>query len=278
MRVLRGRATESLDADRAATRELLDHTGETGEVGVRAWTPRRQVAFGRRDARTAGYGRAREAAASRAFPPIERSVGGRAVAYTGDTVAFARTEPVEGERTGIGERYARATTDLQIALHRLGIRAREGEPPHSFCPGSHSLQAGGGPADAALGGSDGDVPDAGGDWDDDGEPNNGSRGTGTNDGGAGKLVGLAQRVTGEAALVAGIVVTRDHGEIASVLDPVYDALGVPFDPGSVGSVARAGGNGDPGAVARAVEAVLVEGASRAVAGTSNAGDAEVREL
>jgi len=30
-----------------------------------------------------------------------------------------------------------------------------------------------------------------------------------------------------------------------VLDPVYDALGVPFDPDTVGSVSTAGGPDDP---------------------------------
>lgn len=218
MRVFDGRA-EDIETDRARTREMLEHTEETGEAAVRVWTPHRQVAFGRRDAHAEGYEAAKRAAESRDYPTVERRVGGRAVAYTGDTVAFARTEPVDGdeERTGIQQRYARATTDLQVALHRLGVRARPGEPPDSFCPGSHSLQS------------------------------------------VGKLVGIAQRVTSDAALVAGIVIVRDHAAISTVLDPVYTALDVPFDPESVGSVARADGEGTPEAVIEAVGAALVEG-------------------
>jgi lipoate-protein ligase A len=73
----------------------------------------------------------------------------------------------------------------------------------------------------------------------------------------GKLVGVAQRVRKGAALVSGVVVVRDSAEIASVLDPVYAALDQPFDPESVGSVAEAGGTGDPDAVARTVEELLV---------------------
>jgi octanoyl-[GcvH]:protein N-octanoyltransferase len=72
----------------------------------------------------------------------------------------------------------------------------------------------------------------------------------------GKIVGLAQRVRQEVAVVAGIVVLSDHEAIASVLDPIYDALGVPFDPGSVGSVARAGETADPEAVRAAIESSL----------------------
>lgn len=61
---------------------------------------------------------------------------------------------------------------------------------------------------------------------------------------SGKIVGLAQRVHDGVARVGGCVLVADHGGIADVLEPVYDALGVPFDPDSVGSVARAGGSGD----------------------------------
>lgn len=213
MRIVEGRA-DDIDADRARTRRLFERTEETGEPAVRAWTPHRQVAFGRRDAREDGYEDAKHAAADHDFPAVERQVGGRAVAYTGTTVAFARAEPVTDGITG---RYDRATADLQVAFKRLGVDARPGEPPDSFCPGSHSLQAGG------------------------------------------KIAGLAQRVTGDAALIAGIVLTRDADEIAAVLDPVYTALDVPFDTKSVGSVERAGGESDPETVARAIEGALVEG-------------------
>ena len=233
MRVFEGRATD-IDADRERSRELFAHTVETGEPTVRAWTPHRQVAFGRRDTRADGYDRARAAAEAHDFPPVEREVGGRAVAYTGSTVAFARTEPAEGRDSDIQQRYARATADLQGAFDRLGVRAREGEPPDSFCPGSHSLRA------------------------------------------DGKIAGLAQRVTGDAALVAGIVVTREAEAMAKVLEPIYDALDVAFDPDSVGSVARAGGDADPGTVAHTIEQALVEG-YRDSADGSTAGADDDRE-
>lgn len=75
----------------------------------------------------------------------------------------------------------------------------------------------------------------------------------------GKIAGLAQRVRQSVAVVGGIVVVRDHAAIAAVLAPVYDALGVSFDPDSVGSTARAGGTDDPGRVMSALAESLVAG-------------------
>ncbi len=201
MRVLRGRA-EDPEADRAATRDRLDSVGETGEPAVRVWAPGRQLAFGRRDANGDDYEAAREAAREHGFPPVERSVGGRAVAYTGTTLAFARITPVESVRSGLQERYDAMVADVVDALAAVGVDAEEGEPPDSFCPGEHSVSAGG------------------------------------------KLAGIAQRVTKDAALTSGVLVVDDRDEITDVLADVYPKLGVPFDPESVGSVAAAGGDSD----------------------------------
>ncbi len=213
MRVLRG-WTDRPETDRELTDSLVDGAAD-GVPGVRVWTPPRQVAFGRRDARASGYDRAKRAAERAGFRPVERDVGGRAVAYTGDTLAFAAAVPTDGERTGIDERYTSAAQTARSALRELDASVVEGEPPRSFCPGAHSLRV-----------ADG-----------------------------GKLAGIAQRVRSDAALVAGclIVGRSDAAEIASALDPVYDALDVEFDPGSVGSVAAAGGPGDARRVARAIE-------------------------
>jgi len=211
MRLLRGRASDH-ERDYARTREIVDSVAGDGESALRVWRPHRQVAFGRRDRRAAGYERARRAATERGYAVLEREVGGRAVAYTGSTVAFALAEPTAEGRESIDARYDRVTAAVQRALETVGVDASEGEPPDSFCPGTHSLQA------------------------------------------DGKLVGLAQRVRQDVALTAGIVVVEDHEAIAAVVSPVYDALGVPFDPDSVGSVARAGG--DTAAVRDALAAEL----------------------
>ncbi|MFD1632599.1 lipoate--protein ligase family protein [Haloplanus ruber] len=214
MRVLCGRAA-TVEADRERTGAMLARTGETGEPAVRVWTPHRQVAFGRRDAAEPGYERARAVARKQGYEPVERRVGGRAVAHTASTVAFARSMPVADPRAGMTARYETTTEQVRRALAEVGVEATPGEPSASFCPGSHSLQAGG------------------------------------------KVVGIAQRVRPDAALVAGCVVVADRETLAGVLAPVYDALGQPFDPSSVGSVAAAGGPADPEQVRTAVERALI---------------------
>jgi len=213
MRVVRGQAA-SEDEDRAATRRLVESVGESGEPAVRVWQPTRQVAFGRRDAQSDGYEAARDAARDHGFAPVERSVGGRAVAYTGTTVAFARVEPVEDIRTGLGERYESLASDVQRACWRLSVPVQRGEPANSFCPGAHSLQY------------------------------------------EGKLAGIAQRITSTAALVSGVLVVDDHDEIAAVLDDIYGALDVPFDPDTVGSLERGGGETQSARVLGELEAAL----------------------
>jgi len=231
MRVIRGRASTP-EGDRERTRELLDSVADTGTPVVRAWTPHRHLAFGRRDANESGYDAARRAAENRGFPPVERSVGGRAVAYTGTTVAFAALEPSEDSRSGITERYESGVDTVVEAFASLGVDAEPGEPPDAFCPGDYSVQA---PCST-----------------DDAERR------------PGKLAGIAQRVTAGAAMVSGVVVVADREEIRDVLAPVYDALDEPFDPNSVGSVAAAGGPSEPARVARALEDALVDGRERSV--------------
>lgn len=221
MHVVRGRDSRPA-VDREHTAALLADASD-GEPGLRVWTPVRQVAFGRRDAREPGFERAKEAAADRGFATVERDVGGRAVAYPGDTLAFAHAVPLgDGrERGSITTRYERATETVCDALGDLGADVTPGEPAKSFCPGDHSIRA-----------ADG-----------------------------GKIAGIAQRVRGDAALVAGcVIVTRaDASDIAAVTAATYDALGVPFDPETVGSVAGAGGPEDPRSVARALETAFLNG-------------------
>jgi len=142
MRVLRGRA-ETIEVDRAATRDLLAGAAN-GRPGIRVWVPHRQVAFGRRDAREEGYGAARSAARARGFTPVERDVGGQAVAYDGETtLAFVHARPLADARRGISDRYDDAVATVESALAAVGAEVRRGEPPESFCPGSHSLQGDG---------------------------------------------------------------------------------------------------------------------------------------
>ncbi|MFC4436365.1 MULTISPECIES: lipoate--protein ligase family protein [Natrialbaceae] len=219
MRVFRGRAG-TIETDREVSARLLEVAAD-GEPAVRVWIPHRQVAFGRRDSRLDGYDRARKAVRERGFPPVERSVGGRAVAYDGETtLAFARAEPIADFRRGTDERYERLTAAVEGALGELGLDLERGEPADSFCPGAHSLSTGGA---------------------------NGPR----------KIVGIAQRIRQDAALVSGILLVDRREELAAVLEAVYGELAVPFDPASVGSVVDAGGPSDPDRVRQVLEEALV---------------------
>jgi lipoate-protein ligase A len=224
VRVYRGRADEPA-ADRAITAELLDQTAETGIPAVRVWRPHRQVAFGRRDSHTAGYEAAKKAAEDRGYLSVDRRVGGRAVAYTGWTLAIAHAVPIDDIRRGMCDRYTEASQTLIDVLSDLGADVTRGEPLDAYCPGSHSVSGV-----------------------DRGEP-------------SGKLAGFAQRVQSGAAFVSGCLTVSeaDEPELRSVLEPVYQALAVPFDPDSVGSVSTAGGPDDPAVVGRAVEDALVDG-------------------
>ncbi|WP_435145884.1 lipoyl protein ligase domain-containing protein [Halobaculum sp. P14] len=198
---------------------MLDATADSGDPALRVWTPGAQVAFGRRDARADGADAARAAAERRGFPVVERSVGGRAVAYTETTLAFAYALPLADMREGLDERYETAVNAVVDGLSAAGADVEQGEPPRSYCPGDYSVRAVGG----------------------------------------GKVAGVAQRVRQRAALVSGCVTVDGRDRIRDVLSPVYGALGVPFDPDSVGSVAAAGGAADPDAVRDALETAILDG-------------------
>jgi lipoate-protein ligase A len=184
------------------THARLLERASAGTPAVAVWRPGRQLRFGYRDTRRSGYQAARTRAREAGFEPVERRVGGRAVATTATTALFAVAEPVDADdaRSGIGARYDRAVAAMQRALDDLGIDATRGEPEAAYCPGDHSLRA-----------------DA-------------------------KLAGLAQRVTASGALVSGVLPVADRGALADVLADVYDCLDYPFDPASVGTVADAGGD------------------------------------
>ncbi len=73
----------------------------------------------------------------------------------------------------------------------------------------------------------------------------------------GKLVGIAQRVGRGSAITSGICVVDDHEELADVLEAVYGALDVEFDPESVGSLGKAGGPADSEVIRETIEGALV---------------------
>jgi octanoyl-[GcvH]:protein N-octanoyltransferase len=163
---------------------------------LRLHRPAPIVAFGPRDLVEPGALAAVAAARARGFAAVERLAGGRAAVFHEGTVAFSWAMPDPSPREGIRARFELLATIVVEALRSLGVDARVGEVPGEYCPGAHSVNARG----------------------------------------ARKLMGVGQRVVGRAAHVGGVVVVSGADRVRDVLEPVYAALGLEWDPATAGSV------------------------------------------
>ncbi|NOY55488.1 MAG: lipoate--protein ligase family protein [Actinobacteria bacterium] len=169
------------------------------EAILRLYEPGSIVAFGRRDAVQPGYRRAVDAALACGFGAVERLAGGRAAVFHSGTIAFSWTVPVDDPRVGINERFEEIGTIMVDAFRSLGTDARVGEVPGEYCPGAHSV----------------------------------------NIGGVRKVMGVGQRIVSGAAHIGGVVVVSGGDRVADVLIPVYEALGIEWDPATSGDLRSA---------------------------------------
>ena len=182
-----------------ATAHALVRRASRGEVGevLRLHRPSAPVVvFGRRDTRLPGFAAAARSAEEAGFATAIRATGGRAVAYTGQSVVVDHVRPDADAVAGLERRFEHYGTLLAGALATLGVDARVGPVPGEYCPGAHSVNA---------------------------------RGTV-------KLVGTAQRAIKGAWLFSSLVVVGDEARLRPVLTEVYGHLGLPFDAASVGSL------------------------------------------
>ena len=164
---------------------------------LRSYRPRPTVAFGRRDSFLAGFPDAVAAAKRREFTPVVRGAGGRAAAYDEGCLVLDLIMPAADSMTGIQARFS-VEAELQArALRGLGVDARVGEVPGEYCPGEFSVNARG----------------------------------------QTKLIGAAQRIVRGAWLLSSVVVVEPAAAIRAVLEDVYAALGLEWDPATTGSVA-----------------------------------------
>lgn len=165
----------------------------------------RHVGVTRRDTFRPGFDEAVRACYEEGYPVLVRGSGGGATAADGGTFGFSVIRPVAGREAdrGIRDRYDEAAALVLGAFARLGVEAEIGEVRDEFCPGDHSIRVGG--------------------WRD-----------------GMKVVGIAQRITRRATSVGGIVLVHGEKELARVLERVYGAMSLPFRPGGVGSLRRAG--------------------------------------
>ena len=186
---------------------------------VRSYRPAPTVAFGRRDAFLPGFPDAAEAARRRGFTPVVRGAGGRAAAYNEGCLVLDEVMPADESIEGIQARFAADARRQASALRRLGVDARVGEVPGEYCPGEFTVNARG----------------------------------------ETKLIGAAQRIVRGAWLLSSVVVVRSAPALRAVLEDVYAALGLEWNPATVGAVADEA----PGfAVEDVRRALLVEYARR----------------
>ena len=205
MELLRPDGFESATTAYGYTRTIFEEIASGGRPAVFSISPSvRHVGVTTKDTHRPGFGEAVRLANGEGYPVLVRGAGGGAIAAGTGTFGFSVIRPAGGDPgAGIGRRYDEAVSLALAGLLRLGVRAEVGEVRDEFCPGDRSLR---------VGGFEGGM----------------------------KLVGIAQRVTRRAASVGGIVLVSGEGGLARVLELFYDAIGMPFRPGSVGSLRRAG--------------------------------------
>jgi octanoyl-[GcvH]:protein N-octanoyltransferase len=164
---------------------------------LRCYRPPPTVAFGRRDTFLAGFAAAARAARAHGFAPVIRAPGGRAAAYDEGCLVFDEIMPAEDSLAGIRDRFAHDAEWQAQALRGLGVDARVGEVPGEYCPGAFTVNAGG----------------------------------------RRKLIGAAQRAVPGGWLLSTVVVVESAPRLRGVLEAVYEALGLDWDPATVGAVA-----------------------------------------
>ena len=230
--LLEGRAGADPVLDLALATALLAQVA-AGDRGpvIRVYRPAPTVAFGRRDSFLAGFERAVAAATRAGFAPAIRSAGGRAAAYHEDCLVIDELVPAPDAMADVDARFAAEAESQAQALRRLGIDARVGEVPGEYCPGRFSVNARG----------------------------------------QTKLIGAAQRIISGAWLFSTVVVGGGSGRVRAVLEEVYAALDLAWNPASVGSVHdEVTGVG----VGEVQEALLAPLAARYRLVQSSVGDAE----
>jgi len=165
------------------------------------------LAFGKLDRLRPGYRRAVAIAREAGYVPVERIAGGRAAVFHEGTISFShaiRAGGGSGSYAGTHERFAAMAATIAAATAALGADSRVGEVPGEYCPGEFSV----------------------------------------NSAGRIKLAGIGQRVIVGGAHVGAVIVVRGATRINEVLEPVYAALDLEFEPDATGSLAAAVADSD----------------------------------
>jgi octanoyl-[GcvH]:protein N-octanoyltransferase len=220
LRLIRHSFPDQPELSTAISRSILGRVA-AGELPptIRIHRPGREVAFGRQDLASPGYAAAAEASRAAGFAAVERLAGGRAAVFHEGTIAIARAYADPQPPKRTYARFEEMADLIAAALRGLGVEAQVGEVPGEYCPGAYSVNARG----------------------------------------AAKLAGIGQRMIRGGAHMGGVVVASGGREIADVLIPVYEALGLDWNPATSGSVAEElGRDVDPGELEEAVIAELAK--------------------
>lgn len=177
-----------------------------GEIGATSRLHRTGpiVAFGRLDKLRPGYRRAVAIARERGYEPIERLAGGRAAVFHEGSLSFSLAIRTQRAYTGTRDRFTTMADSIAAALSGFGIDARVGEVEGEYCPGAYSVSSAG----------------------------------------RVKLAGIGQRVISGGAHVGAVVVVRGGERIRTILEPIYEALELDWDPATSGSLAAEIGESD----------------------------------
>jgi lipoate-protein ligase A len=199
LRLIRHSFPDQPELSTAISRTILRRVA-AGELPptIRIHRPGNEVAFGRQDIASPGYEAAAEAARTAGFAAVERLAGGRAAVFHQGTIAIARAYADPQPPKRTYARFEEMADLIADTLRGLGVDAKVGEVPGEYCPGAYSVNARG----------------------------------------ATKLAGIAQRMIRGGAHMGGVVVASGGREVARVLEPVYRALELEWDPATSGSVAE----------------------------------------
>jgi lipoate-protein ligase A len=196
--LIRGRAGDDPALEVALAQALLYRVSR-GERPplLRCYQPLPTVAFGRRDALAPGFAAAAAAAREHGFEPVLRAPGGRAAAYCQACLVLDEIIPARDPFGGMRERFAAEASRQAQALRGLAVDARVGEVAGEYCPGPFTVNARG----------------------------------------VVKLIGSAQRVVRGGWLFSTVVVVDGASRLRAALTDVYAALGLAWDPATVGAIA-----------------------------------------
>jgi octanoyl-[GcvH]:protein N-octanoyltransferase len=197
LRLLQDSFADDPALDAAVSRALMLRVA-AGELPetLRIARPGTTVAFAKRDAVAPGYESAVRAAREQGFEATLRLAGGRAAIFHDGTMEIGHAVPDDEPRAGIHTRFQHTADRLARALATLGVDARVGEIAGEYCPGRYSVNARG----------------------------------------AVKLAGIGQRVVGGGSHTGVVLVVEGEDRINGVLEPVYAALGLDWEPAATGSV------------------------------------------